>query len=173
MSIQKIKLLIFDCDGVLTDGKIVYDNNLVEAKEFSSHDGLGFTILRFSELKTAVITGRSSALVDKRCQDMKVDFVRQGVQNKLVAAEEIKRQLGLEWDEIAYMGDDWNDYPLIGKVGFSVSPANANKDFRQRTDFTTHAQGGYGAAREFIDYVLKAQGVYEDVLEKYLRHITA
>ncbi len=168
---EKIKLIVLDCDGVLTDGKISYDNNRVEIKNFSAHDGLGTFLLRFTDIKIAVVTGRRSECLAQRCEDLKIDLLYQKISNKRETIESILSELGLEWENIAYMGDDWNDWPAMSKAGFKTTPANGNDVIKERVDWVAPRNGGDGAVRDLIDYILRKQGIYEHCVEAYLKHI--
>ncbi|HCX72465.1 MAG TPA: 3-deoxy-D-manno-octulosonate 8-phosphate phosphatase, partial [Candidatus Cloacimonas sp.] len=110
---ENIKLLILDNDGVLTDGKIYYDDNRLETKAFSAKDGLGIKLLGFTDIKVAIITGRRSQILQQRCDDLGIKILFQKINNKLKVAEEILKNLDLDWQNVAYMGDDWNDFPVM------------------------------------------------------------
>ena len=120
MDFSKIKLIILDNDGVLTDGKIIYDNNKLESKNFNAKDGLGIKLLQFSDIKLAIITGRNSNVVEQRCDDLQIKLLFQGVRNKLKKTIELLKELNLDWENVAYMGDDWNDFPVMEKCNISV-----------------------------------------------------
>lgn len=157
-----------DCDGVFTDGSITYDNHRVEAKNFSAKDGMGVMLAHFSGLKIGMLTGRKSEVVAQRCEDLRFDYVYQGIWRKAAAVEEILALAGLDWENLAYIGDDWNDYPVIKRAGLSAAPADAFDDFKEKVDYVCQRVGGKGAVREFIEYILKEQGRYEEVLEAFL-----
>lgn len=169
--INKVKLIILDNDGVFTDGKITYDNNGVESKHFNACDGLGIKMLTFTDIKVAVITGRESDILTRRCNDLKIDFLFQKVKNKFKIADQIREELGLEWENIAVMGDDWNDFPMLRKAALSAVPQNAFDDLKAKVDFVANRQGGEGAVREFIELILKEQGRYEEVVESLLAYL--
>jgi 3-deoxy-D-manno-octulosonate 8-phosphate phosphatase (KDO 8-P phosphatase) len=171
--INKIKIIVLDCDGVLTDGKITYDNNQLELKSFSAHDGLGVKILSFSDIKVAVVTGRESQCLAKRCDDLKITLLYQAISNKRKTIESILAELNLDWENVAYMGDDWNDWPAMKKSGLKTAPANANNAIKERVDWIAPRNGGDGAVRDLIDYILKKQGKYESCVEKFLIHLDA
>ena len=171
MDFSKIKLIILDNDGVLTDGKIIYDNNKLESKNFNAKDGLGIKLLQFSDIKLAIITGRSSKVVEQRCDDLQINLLFQGVRNKLKKTTELLKELNLDWENVAYMGDDWNDFPVMEKCNISAVPADAFDDIRSRADLVTKRNGGEGAVREFIELILKKQGKYEESLQKLLDHL--
>ena len=171
MDFSKIKMIILDNDGVLTDGKIIYDNNKLESKNYNAKDGLGVKLLQFSDIKLAIITGRSSYIVEQRCDDLQIKLLYQGVRNKLKKTTELLKELNLDWENVAYMGDDWNDFPVMEKCNISAVPADAFDDIRSRADLVTKRNGGEGAVREFIELILKKQGKYEESLQKLLDHL--
>jgi len=168
---SQIKLLILDCDGVLSDGKVVYGDNEIELKSFSAKDGLGIRMLSFSEIKVAIITGRESQALIRRCKDLRIEYLFQKTRNKLVKTEEILKELKLTWQNVAYMGDDWNDYPALKKAYFSAVPNDANEDIKTKVDFIANSKGGEGAVREFIDFILKKQGKYEKAVADFIEHL--
>ena len=171
ISFEAIKLLILDCDGVLSDGQIVYDANGVEAKSFSARDGLGLKLLEFTDIQVAVVTGRKSDILIQRCKDLNITNIHQGVRNKLVKVTKILSAMNLTWENVAYMGDDWNDYPVLEKVALSSCPFNVAEDFKKRLDFVATHNGGDGAIRDLIEYILTKKGVYDKVIETYLDYL--
>ena len=168
---KKIKLLILDCDGVLTDGKIIYDDNRNEIRNFSAKDGLGIKLLPFANIQVAVISGKKSEILARRCEDLGIRHVFQKVRNKLKTAEELIEQLNLNWENVAFMGDDWNDFPIVKRAYITSAPADAFEDFQKKVDFVTRRNGGEGAVREFIEHILKEQGVYDKTVEKLVAHL--
>jgi len=168
---SQIKLLILDCDGVLSDGKVIYGDNEIELKSFSAKDGLGIRMLSFSEIKVAIITGRESQALIRRCKDLRIEYLFQKVRNKLAKIQEILKELKLTWQNVAYMGDDWNDYPALKKTYFSAVPNDANEDIKTKVDFIANSKGGEGAVREFIDFILKKQGKYEKAVADFIEHL--
>ncbi len=169
---NNIKLMIFDCDGILTDGKIVYGGEMLESKNFCAHDGMGFALLRQTSIIPAVITGRTSKALLRRCEDLQIKHVKQGVKNKLAATNEFLGELGFSMNQAVYMGDDWNDVPVMLQCAFSVCPADAMPEIARISEYVTHRPGGFGAARECIDYVLKCMGLYEKAVLSFLDEIT-
>jgi 3-deoxy-D-manno-octulosonate 8-phosphate phosphatase (KDO 8-P phosphatase) len=169
---SSIELVIFDCDGVLTDGRIIYSGEVLEAKNFSAHDGMGFALLHKAGLTSAVITGRTSKVLTRRCEDLHIQYVLQGIKNKLEAAQKLLAELDLQWHQVVYMGDDWNDIPVMQKAAFSVCPADAIPEIIQLADFTTDHFGGDGAARDCIDHILRSKGLYEKAVSMFLKDIT-
>ncbi len=168
---HKIKLFISDCDGVLTDGKIIYDNNKIETKQFHAQDGLGIKLLSFADIKIAIITGRKSEILVQRCEDLQIEMLFQNIKNKLKQTEMILDKLGITWENVAYIGDDWNDFPVIERVGLSACPADSPEDFKKVVDYVTTRNGGNGAVRDFIEYILKKQKVYDEVLQKFISYL--
>ncbi|MDD2332602.1 MAG: HAD-IIIA family hydrolase [Candidatus Cloacimonetes bacterium] len=169
---HSIKLMIFDCDGVLTDGRIVLTGELLESKNFSALDGMGFQLLHRSGMNSAVVTGRSSKSLERRCQELKIPYLLQGIQNKLEAVRELLGKLNLGFSNVTYMGDDWNDIPVMNLVAHSACPDNAMPEIKALADFISTRPGGFGAAREFIDKVLYAKGLYAKTVADYLKSIS-
>ncbi len=167
---KKIRLLIMDCDGVLSDGKIIYTEDNRESKAFSVLDGLGIKLLKFTDIETAVITGRSSQALTRRCQDLQITHLYQNVRDKVAVVKEILELLSITWDDIAYIGDDWNDYTVMMKAGLAGAPQQAPEQIKQIADFVSVNRGGDGAVREFIEYILKTEGIFEEVIENLLNH---
>ncbi|MCD4796391.1 MAG: HAD hydrolase family protein [Candidatus Cloacimonetes bacterium] len=168
---NKIKLLILDCDGVLTDGKVIYDSNQNELKNFSAKDGIGIKLLSFSEIKIAIITGRESEMLSKRCEDLGITMLFQKIRNKIKKTKELINGLHLNWENVAYLGDDWNDYPVMEKCQISAVPNDAFDDIKNKVDIITKRKGGEGAVREFIEIILKKQGIYEEIVEKFISNL--
>jgi 3-deoxy-D-manno-octulosonate 8-phosphate phosphatase (KDO 8-P phosphatase) len=166
-----IQLVIFDCDGVLTDGKIIYSGETLESKNFNAHDGMGFAIWHKAGFRSAVITGRSSQALPRRCADLNIQIVLQGIKNKLKAATELLTQLNLEWHQVAYMGDDWNDIPVMQQAALSVCPADAMPDVIDLADYTTVHKGGDGAVRDMLDYILNNKGLYTTAVSAFLNDL--
>jgi len=154
----KIKLLLLDVDGVLTDGGIIIDDRGVETKQFHVRDGQGVSLLLGSGIEVGFVTGRRSNVVRHRAKDLGVRLVYQGVANKLVCYEAIKRNHNLEDNQIAYVGDDLIDLPVLRRVGFAVCVADGWPELSSTVDYITTEQGGRGAVREVAELLLKAQG---------------
>lgn len=155
--LKKIKLLILDVDGVLTDGSIVYSSNGEEIKTFNVHDGYGIELLRQQGIPVAIITGRTSQIVEKRAKDLKIEDLIQGTIDKVPAAEKFAKKYNITFEEMAFMGDDLFDIPLLQKVGFSAAPKNARKEVKRIVHYVTKLEGGKGAVRELIDMILEAR----------------
>ncbi len=172
-SLNNIKLIIFDCDGVLTDGRIIYNEQRIETKNFNAKDGLGLRMILNLGIEVAVITGRHSDLLAQRCKDIGITHLYQSVRHKLRIADELIENLGLTWENVAVMGDDWNDMPMMDKAAISATPADAFPDIQARVDFVTTRDGGKGAVREFIEWILKGQNRYEEAVQTLLDRFMA
>lgn len=155
--LRRIKAIFLDVDGVLTDGTIIYGSDGVEMKIFDSQDGFGISNAMNNGIRVGIITGRQSDLVKRRAAELGIFDLYQGSIDKITPFEEIKKIYSLNSSEIAYVGDDILDLPLLQKVGFSAAPANAVREVRTKVDYVSKARGGQGAVREIIDLVLKAQ----------------
>lgn len=159
---RHIRLLLTDCDGVLTDGSLPFfsDGTRVyeETKVFHIHDGLGFRLARLGGLKTGIISGRSSLALATRAQEMEVNHLYQGVEQKLDAYRRIRSLEGLSDAEIAYIGDDLPDLPILRRVGLGIAVANAVREVREFAHLIAEKRGGHGAVREVIELILDAQG---------------
>lgn len=166
--VANIKLIIFDVDGVLTDGKIVIGTNGELFKSFHCQDGLGIKLLQAAGIKTAIITGRKSEIVAKRGLELKIGDVYQGVQNKLTALFDLEKKYGLSSDEIAYIGDDLIDLPVMCRIGLACAVANAAPEVKGMAKYVAQANGGDGAVREVAEMILKAQGKWDALVETYL-----
>jgi len=166
---KKIKAIFFDVDGVLTDGGIIYDNAGQELKKFNVKDGQIIKHLKEAEILTGVITGRSSQVVINRCEELKIDVHRHGIHNKLETFEQLLLEQGLEADQVAYIGDDINDLPVLVRCGLSATPADGHKAVKENVDLILETKGGHGALRELADLVLSEQGFYDQIIEKLKR----
>jgi 3-deoxy-D-manno-octulosonate 8-phosphate phosphatase (KDO 8-P phosphatase) len=162
-----IKMVVFDVDGVLTDGSIMLDASGSEIKRFNVKDGSGMKFLRRSGLRLAIISGRESAAVEARASDLGIEYVYQGCKQKLPAYEDLKKRAGLDDDEIAYIGDDLPDVPVMRRCGLAVAVADAVGETRSAAHHVTAAVGGKGAARELAEWLLRAQGRWEAILSRY------
>src|SRR5438445_10815009 len=192
---KKIKLLLFDVDGVLTDGKIwifpapggaqlrPHENasrhgeqgcfgfvrqSYVEAKGFNAHDGTAVSLARLAGIKMGLITKRISKTVALRARDLKLEHVHQGIQDKLTVFQEILRQEGIRPDEAAFVGDDVIDLPVMRNCGLAIAVANAREEVKRDAHFVTPHGGGDGAARDAVEYILKAQGKWKRVVSEYI-----
>lgn len=168
---RKIKLLLFDVDGVLTDGKLFFlpDNQIfVEAKGYHAHDGVGISLTRLAGIKTGLITRRNSDNVAMRGRELKLDYVRQGIQDKLGVFKEILKQESMSAAEACFVGDDVVDLPVMWNCGLAIAVANARDDVKRDAHYVTKHAGGDGALRDAIEFILKAQGRWKQVLKKYI-----
>lgn len=157
-ALQPITLLLLDVDGVLTDGRITYTDDGQEAKSFHVRDGFGIVALRKHGCRVGIITGRSSSVVLRRAQELGLDGVWQGVEDKLKAYAAIKQEYGLEDRSIAYIGDDEPDLELLRCVGFSAAPADAHERVKKIVRYVCRHKGGEGAVREVADLILASHG---------------
>lgn len=164
-----IKLLLMDCDGVLTDGRFWLLNNGDEQKGFHVHDGLGLELWHRAGMRSGIISGRKSTVVEQRARDLKIEFVRQAAETKLDSFEALLSEAGIEDSEVAYIGDDLNDIPVLMRAELAVAVANAAEETRSVAHLVTRAAGGFGAVREVVEIILKSQGRWADLTEKYLR----
>lgn len=169
MNKTKIKAFIFDVDGVLTGGEIIYTNGGEEAKVFNIKDGWAIVEVKKHAFVTGIITGRSSELVAKRAAELKIDFLVQGELKKLDAYEKFKAEYNIKDEEIAYIGDDIIDLPILTRCGFAVCPADANDEVKSRVHMISRFVGGKGAAREMIEEVLKAKGIWKQIVEDFIK----
>jgi len=191
---RKIKLLLFDVDGVLTDGKLfifpapagvqqttqehaakqggeggfgLVSQSLIEAKGFHAHDGTAISLARLAGIKTGLITKRISDTVALRARELKLEHVHQGIQDKLTVFREILQQEGLRSDEAAFVGDDVIDLPVMRNCGLAVAVANARSEVKKEAHYITPHSGGDGALRDAVEYILKAQGQWKQVVNEY------
>lgn len=165
---KKIKLAVFDVDGVMTDGRLYFLPDGTEFKTFNTLDGLGIKMLMQSGIETAVITGRSSLVVENRIKNLGMHYYFQGREDKLTALNELLDQTAYSYEEIAYLGDDLPDLPVIKRVGIGMATANANDFVKKHALAVTQQSGGKGAVREFCERILLARGQLEALQEKYL-----
>jgi len=173
---RRIKVLIFDVDGVLTDGQLYFlPQSTAEGKQyglefkgFTAHDGLGITLARLGGLRVGIITKRESATVSIRARDLKLEFVYQGQSYKMEAVKDILRRAGISLEELAYVGDDVVDLPVMRACGLSIATANARPQAKEAAHYITHHPGGQGAGRDAIDFILGAQGKLDSAIETFL-----
>ena len=192
---RKIKLILFDVDGVLTDGKIwifpapagihqttrdhvaqvedkggfgLLSQSMIEAKGFNAHDGTAFSLARLAGIKTGLITKRVSETVALRARDLKLELVYQGIQDKLTCFEGILKKENLQPSEAAFVGDDVIDLPVMRNCGFAVAVANARREVKKEAHLVTEHAGGDGAARDAVEFILKAQGQWKRVVSEYV-----
>jgi 3-deoxy-D-manno-octulosonate 8-phosphate phosphatase (KDO 8-P phosphatase) len=180
---RKIKLLLFDVDGVLTDGKLFFlpereknphaatelsAQGSIEFKGFHAHDGVASSLARIGGLRSGLITRRYSETVALRARDLKLEFVRQGTQDKGTALKEIVTEAGISLDEAAFVGDDVVDLPAMRVAGLAVAVQNARPEVKQEAHYVTPHAGGEGALRDAVEFILKAQGKWKKALEAYI-----
>lgn len=192
---RKIRLLLFDVDGVLTDGKLFifpapsgtqqsvleqsakhggeggfgfHSQSLIEAKGFHAHDGTSISLARLGGIKTGLITKRISETVALRARDLKLEYVRQGIQDKRTAFEEIIQQEGIKSEEVAFVGDDVIDLPAMRAAGLAIAVQNARAEVKKEAHHVTPHAGGDGALRDAVEFILKAQGKWKKVVEDYI-----
>ncbi len=155
--LRKIRAILLDVDGVLTDGAIIYGADGIELKVFDSQDGFGIVNAIDHGITVGIITARKSEVVERRAADLGIVDLYQGSLDKLTPYQKVKEKRNLEDSEIAYIGDDLLDLPVLQRVGFSAAPANAVRDVKMKVDYVAKERGGHGAVREIIDVILKAQ----------------
>jgi 3-deoxy-D-manno-octulosonate 8-phosphate phosphatase (KDO 8-P phosphatase) len=165
---QPIELVLSDVDGVLTDGRVVVDNQGIETKRFHIRDGMGIALWQKAGYRFGMVTRRSSQVVKIRAVELNVQIVRQGADDKLAAAQEIIGELGLTLEQVCYVGDDLPDLGVVRAVGLGVAVADAAAELREVAHYVTTAPGGAGAVRETIEMILKAQRRWDDVIHSYL-----
>lgn len=165
---REIELLLLDVDGVLTDGTIYFTHEGTETKGFNTQDGFGIRLLKKIGVDVGLITARSSEAVRKRAENLGLQHVYQGVDNKITAYDELLKELDIDSSKVAYVGDDWLDFPLLRRVGFSVSVANGVHEVKQMADYVTKRDGGHGAVREVCDLIIDAKDMQEKVLKEFL-----
>ncbi|MEA3464712.1 MAG: HAD-IIIA family hydrolase [Thermodesulfobacteriota bacterium] len=166
-SIAKIKLLLLDVDGILTDGRIIYDNNGIESKAFHVRDGHGLKMLQRAGFMVGIITGRESNVVTHRAKELGIELVYQGAKNKMIPYEEILEKTGLDDEQVAYVGDDLVDLPILRRVGCSFTVADGVTDIKPYVDYITTLAGGYGAVREICDMLLRQSGKWDETTARY------
>jgi 3-deoxy-D-manno-octulosonate 8-phosphate phosphatase (KDO 8-P phosphatase) len=197
---KKIKVVLFDVDGVLTDGSLwffpapgpgprstdaqreqkgeapgfgIQSQNMVEVKGFNAHDGTAISLARLGGLKTGMITKRISETVALRARDLRIDFLFQGAENKSAVLDQIVAQSGVREEEIAFVGDDVIDLPIMRRCGLAIAVANARPQVKAIAHYTTPSGGGRGAARDAVEYILQAQGSLDRVIDAYVHARTS
>jgi len=167
-NLADIQMLVMDVDGVLTDGTLIINADGSESKLFNSRDGHGIRMWQRTGLKVALISGRASEPTQRRAEQLQIEYIFQDCHNKLPVLEKFLRQLGLEPERVAYIGDDLTDLPAIRYVGFGVAVADAVDEVKQYADYVTTRRGGSGAVREVIEYILKNTGRWQQLMTRYL-----
>ena len=166
----KIKVVLMDVDGTITDGSVTLlsqpDGSALEIKTFDAHDGQGLTLGRTAGLRMGVITGRESPALRRRMKELSVEFVYEKQPHKIAAYEDILKKAGVAEDEVAYLGDDLPDLTVMKRVGLAVAVGNAVEEVKRAAHYTTLRTGGKGAARELIELILKSKGIWEEMIDK-------
>lgn len=165
--IKKVKHIIFDVDGVLTDGSIIYSDSGEEIKVFNVTDGLGIKLCQKAGIEVTIITARNSKVVKVRADNLGITSLYQGNLNKMDAYEDLKEKTGFSDEDFAYIGDDIIDLPVLNRVGFTAAPATAQDEILEKVDFVSTKGGGRGAVREFCEVILKTQQKWEQVTEVF------
>ena len=165
---KKIRMLILDVDGVLTDGSVYTGADGELFKAFNIKDGMGIALWQKVGFKTAIITGRTSKMLEQRAAELHITEFRQGCIDKRGAYKDIKEKYDLTDEDIAYVGDDLIDLPVMLQVGFAAAPADAVDDVRERAHFVAYAMGGRGAVREVLEFILKSKGLWRDIVNTFL-----
>ena len=162
-----IRCLVLDVDGVLRKGEITYTSSGEEIKAFHAKDGLGLALAHRMGLQTAIITGRTSPMVERRAKELRISHIQMGSHNKSAGLQELLHTLDLEVHEVAYMGDDLNDLGIMSKVGLPITPQDGAKEVKDIAHYICQAKGGEGAVREAVEYILKQEGLWEEAVRKY------
>ncbi len=165
---KNIKLIIFDVDGVLTDGGLYFSDEGIELKRFNSLDGLGIKLLKQSGVEPAVISARDTPNVAHRMKNLGIEHFYQGQSDKLIAFNELLEKLSLKAEQVAYVGDDVIDLPVMRNIGLPIAVANAHDLVKDNACLVTKKRGGHGAVREVCDFILKAQNNYDSIMRTYL-----
>ena len=163
----RVRLLLLDVDGVMTDGRIVFDDRGGEIKAFDVKDGHGLKLLQRAGIRIGIITGRQSPVVERRAAELGIELVYQGAKDKLVPFREILQRTGLDPEAVAYVGDDIVDLPILRLVGFAATVADAHEEVKPHVHYVTERPGGRGAVREICDLLLKETGRWESVTGQY------
>jgi len=164
---KRVKLLLLDVDGVLTDGRIIYDSRGRDSKFFDVHDGMGVYLLKKADILTVLITAKGSRAIKPRARDMRVAMVFENISPKSAALDKILKKYKVNADEVCFAGDDLVDLCLMDKVGFAVAVSNACPEIKQRAAYITLREGGRGAVREIAELILKAQGKWQNLVLSY------
>jgi 3-deoxy-D-manno-octulosonate 8-phosphate phosphatase (KDO 8-P phosphatase) len=163
---KNIKLVILDVDGVMTDGRIVIDDNGVETRNFDIKDGMGVVVMMMSGVDVAIITSKKSGAVRHRAEELKIKRFHEGIKKKIEPYEEMLKEMGISDAEVAYVGDDLVDLSMMKRVGLPIAVNDAVEDVKRHAAYVTQARGGYGAVREVAEMILKAQDKWDKVLAK-------
>lgn len=168
---SKVRLLLMDCDGVLTDGTIYFlpgeDGGVAETKAFDCHDGIALAWVRRAGIETGIITGRGGLAVRERARSSRMRYLVEGRTDKLASFDDILNDAGLDASQVAYVGDDITDLPLLKRAGLAVGPANSRPEVCDAVHLVTEAGGGHGAIREVVELLLRAQGRWDEIVARY------
>lgn len=164
--LKQIKMVLFDVDGVLTAGDIIYSDSGEQTKIFNVKDGVGIRMLKEAGLKVGIITGRKGQALHHRCVNLGIDLIFDGIRHKAKVLDEITARTGISRDAMAFMGDDLPDLPVMKRVGLAVAVGDAHEIIRKQAHITTSAQGGKGAVRELSEAILKAQGLWDELINR-------
>ena len=164
--LKKIKLLLCDVDGVLTDGSIIYNDKGQETKQFNVKDGFGIKLLMSAGIQLGIVTGRRSKALIHRCNDLGIRLIFDGISDKAGILDEIQQRTGISTDNIAFVGDDIPDLALMRRIGVPIAVADAHENVREYAEWVTSAPGGAGAIREVCEAILKSQGSWDKILEQ-------
>lgn len=163
---KDIKLVILDVDGVMTDGRIVIDDNGVESRNFDIKDGMGVVVMMMSGVEVAIITSKKSGAVRHRAEELKIKRFHEGIKKKTEPYEEMLKEMGITDAQVAYVGDDLVDLSMMKRVGLPIAVGDAVEDVKKHATYVTKARGGYGAVREVAEMILKAQDKWDKILSK-------
>lgn len=163
------KLIITDIDGVWTDGGMYYDQSGNEFKKFNTYDSAGVLYAKILKIPVVIITGEDTQIVKRRAEKLKIDYLFQGVKDKVAIVQKLTEELQISFSDCAYIGDDINDINLLEKVGFSASPRNAANHVKSKVDYVTKLKGGKGAFREFVEYILAENNLLDDVVNQAIK----
>jgi len=165
-NLKNVELLLLDVDGVLTDGSIIYDDNSVEIKSFNVKDGLGIRLLIEHGINVGIVTGRRSKALSRRCEDLGIELLFDGIRDKGGLLGSITEKTGVDAKNMAFVGDDLPDIPLMKQVGFSIAVSDAHETLVNIADMVTIAKGGDGAAREICEAILRAKGLWVSIIKQ-------
>lgn len=165
-SLSNIKLWVIDVDGTLTDGGIYYDEHGNEMKKFSTKDAAGFFALHELNIKTMILTGRKCVATERRAKELKVDYIEQDVKDKILYLQNFLNKNQMQFNQVAYIGDDLNDFAVMSRCGFKGCPADSCREIRDIADYISPITGGQGVARDIIEFVLREQRLWEQTICK-------
>lgn len=164
---QRLRLIALDVDGTLTTGHLFIGPEGERLKAFHARDGMGIVLARRAGLKVGIITGRKSPITQRRSEELQMDFCAQGAADKVTALAQVLEEFGCTWEEAGFMGDDSNDLGVLARVGMAAAPADGTAEARELADFVATKEGGRGAVREWLEYILRRQGVWDELQEVF------